>query len=205
MLEFLQNLGRSPVQLLGQNPLLIKLKVAEHLAQVTVYHVFDRSVHASEHHMVTATERLRLDPQVHLQMREEVDVFAGLERHEGLEAAHSRGDHDELDGRVRIHLALDDLGAHLAHVELVDSVHLEGGTIQTAVLPPEPCRCRVILGIVLAARWQSIDIEVLEFVDPGDRVRIQHAEGGRPSLKYIVRKDVQLRVLRLILEHVNAF
>ena len=66
MLEFFENLRWGPVELLCQDPLFVKLKMAKHLAEVTIDHVFDRCVYTAEHDMVAATERLRFYPQVHL-------------------------------------------------------------------------------------------------------------------------------------------
>ena len=79
MLEFLKNFSVCSVQLFRQNALLVQLQMAKHLTEVPIYDVFHWSIDATEHHVVAATQRLRLNPQVHLKMREKVDVFSGLE------------------------------------------------------------------------------------------------------------------------------
>ena len=100
-------------------------------------------------------------------------------------------------------LTLDDFCAHLPYKELVDRFHLECGAVEVAVLPLE-LRCgRIVLGVVLTARWQTVDVDILEFVNPSNRVLVEHAEASRPSLQHIVSEDVKLGILRLVLQHVD--
>ena len=138
-------------------------------------------------------------------MTEKVNVFPRFKRHERLQPSHSRRHHYQLHRSVRIQLALDNLGAHLPHVELVDRVHFKGSAVEAAIFPPESSGRRVVLRVIFATRGQSIHIKVLEFVNAGDSVRIEHAERSRPTFENIVCKDVQLSILWLVLEHVNAF
>lgn len=138
-------------------------------------------------------------------MREEIHILSRLKGYECLQSSH-RGSHkDKLTACVRVQLALEDLGAHLAYIELIDSLHLEGSAIQAAVLPLEFGGSGVILGIVFTPSWQAIDVEVFKFVDCRHCVLVKHTEACCPSLKDVISKDVELSILGLILEHMNAF
>lgn len=58
MFNFFEDLGRSSVEFFGQNALFVEFKTTEHMAKITVNHIFHGSVNASEHNMVTTTQRL---------------------------------------------------------------------------------------------------------------------------------------------------
>lgn len=102
LLKFLEDLRWGPVKLLSQNSLLVEFQVAEHLTEVTVNHIFDRCVHASEHDMIATTEWLRLNSQIHFKMREKVNIFSCLEGNKSLQSTHRCGNEDQLLGSVWI-------------------------------------------------------------------------------------------------------
>ena len=154
--------------------------------------------------MVAAAEGLGLDAQVHLEVREEVDVFTGLKGDKCLQAAHGGGDEDQLSASVRIELALDDLGAHLSHEELVYGLHLECSSVKVAVLPFKLGGCGVIFCVVLAPCRHPVDVDVFKLVDAGHCVLIEHAETCGHPFEHIVCEDVQLCILCLVLKHVDA-
>lgn len=105
---------------------------------------------------------------------------------------------------MRIELAFDHLGTHLAHEELIDGLHLECSSVQVAVLPFELGGSWVILSIVFAPCWHPIDVDVLKLVDSCHCVLIEHAKACSHPLKHIVSKNVQLSVLRLVLKHMDT-
>ena len=138
-------------------------------------------------------------------MRKEIDIFSSLEWHESLETTHCCRHNNEFCCCLHIKLALGDLGTHLSYKELINVVHLESCTIQATVLPLEFCRSWVIFGIIFATCRQSVYVEVFEFVYANYCVLIKCAEARCPTLEDIVSKDVELTVLGLVLEHVDAF
>ena len=179
--------------------------MAKHLTEVPIYDVFHWSIDATEHHVVAATQRLRLNPQVHLKMRKKVDVFSGLEGDKGYQRPHRCGNHYHLCACMRIHLAFQHFGAHFPHEVLVDRVHLKSCSVQTPIFPLELSSSWVVFCVIFAASRQPIDINVFEFVYSNDCILIEHAEACRPSLEDVICKDVQLSILWLVFEHVNAF
>ena len=204
LLQLLEHLGRCPVQLLRQDPLLIEVERAKHLAKVAVYHVLDRCVETPEHDVVPPAERHCLDSEVHLEVAEEFNVFSRLEWDEGVDAAHGARGQNHFVATLWVQLRLENLSAELPCVELADRVHFESSPVQVAVLPLELRERGVILGIVLAARWKSIHIQILELVDTAHGILVEHAEVHRPSLEHVIRKDVELGVIWLVLEYVDA-
>ena len=151
--------------------------------------------------MVTAAERLRLDAQIHLEVREEINVLTSLEGYKCLQTSHRCSHEYQLGASMRIKLALDHLGTHLAHEELIDGLHLECSSVQVAVLPFELGGSWVILSIVFAPCWHPVDVDVLKLVDSCHCVLIEHAKACSHPFEHIVSEDVQLSVLSLVLKH----
>ena len=106
---------------------------------------------------------------------------------------------------MHIELALGDLGTHFSYKELINVVHLESCTVQASIFPLEFCRSWIIFGVIFATCRKSIDVEVFEFVYANYCVLIKCTEACCPSLEDIVSKDVELTVLGLVFEHVDAF
>ena len=106
---------------------------------------------------------------------------------------------------MHIQLALGDLGTHLSYEELINVVHLESCTVQTAIFPFEFRRSWIIFSVIFTSCRKPIDVEVLKFVNANYSVLIKSAEARRPPLEHIVSKDIELTVLGLVFEYMDAF
>ena len=194
--QFLQDFLGSAVQLLGDSSLLAEIHLSELVAEIAVDCVFLGLDGAAEGLMVPAAERLGFDLQVHLEVHEEVDILAQIKRQHGAYGTHRRAKEDDFAG-ASSELALLDGSTDLAEEELVYLLHFEGCTIEVAVLPLKLGGRRVILSVLLATGWKSVDKEVFELVDPSQGIFVEHAEIGQPPIEDVVGKNVELPLVWL--------
>eukprot|EP00350_Pseudokeronopsis_sp_OXSARD2_P011393 CAMPEP_0170565676 /NCGR_PEP_ID=MMETSP0211-20121228/79342_1 /TAXON_ID=311385 /ORGANISM="Pseudokeronopsis sp., Strain OXSARD2" /LENGTH=638 /DNA_ID=CAMNT_0010886619 /DNA_START=192 /DNA_END=2109 /DNA_ORIENTATION=+ len=154
--------------------------------------------------MVSSAEGLGFDPEIHLQVDEEVEVFLGLEGEEGHNGAHRAREEDDLLAPLG-EAGLLDAGPHLPREELTHLLHLEGRPVQVPILPLELCGCWVILRIVLTAQRQTSHKHVLELVHTSHSVVIQQTKVSQPTIQHVISEDVELDGLRFELEDMDAF
>jgi hypothetical protein len=119
--------------------------------------------------MVSATERLSLDLEVHLQVHEQIDILSGFEGDEAAEGAHG-GPVDYSFTLCFCELGFLNAGTDFTNEELVYLLHLEFGSVQESVLPLLLGHRGVVLGLLLAADGKSGDEEVFELIETSDRV-----------------------------------
>lgn len=170
LFEFLVDLVRISVKLVSEGPLLVELERAKHFAQVAINHVFNRCVGAAENHVVAATQRLGFNPQIHLQMRKEVQFLFGFKRHERRQRTHRtcRVDEFPLAGGHLFERSL-----HLSSEVLTNVVKLRASSIQETRFPASARSSRVVVHVFLDAGRHPHDVEILELVDSRYRVFIK--------------------------------
>mmetsp|Transcript_36613 Transcript_36613/g.81476 ORF Transcript_36613/g.81476 Transcript_36613/m.81476 type:complete len:230 (-) Transcript_36613:3346-4035(-) len=96
VLQLLEHLTRAAVQLLRNAALLGSRQRGVLGAQVSIHCVLDREVRGAVRHVVAATQGGVLLPEVHLQVREEVNILPGREGVQRANAAHHSGIQNDL-------------------------------------------------------------------------------------------------------------
>mmetsp|Transcript_1925 Transcript_1925/g.3674 ORF Transcript_1925/g.3674 Transcript_1925/m.3674 type:complete len:363 (+) Transcript_1925:282-1370(+) len=202
VLQLLDDLCWCPVELTGNETLLVSRQGHELLAKITIHAILDWEVVGSVRDVVAATEWGFLRAHEHLQVREEVDFFAAGEGVEGADGAQQRGEANELGTALRQGRLLKRCDG-VANVELHDVLQLWRSACEVGGVRLEAEPGEVAAFVVPGLLGHASDEEVVELVGTGHGDVVQHRRAGDPARHRVVRHHEELVVGATVLEDVE--
>lgn len=154
--------------------------------------------------MIAADERHVLRPQMHLQVLEEIVVFAFNERHQHANTARQSCVDESFPTAWDKRGALQ-TGHCFAEVEGAQRVRLLRCPAQQTAVPESPSAAWILLDVVSHGGWEPKDHNVAQFVRFGHRVVVENADTGAPAGAGVVSEDDQLVLLTLVADPMQRF